>query len=129
MNNKTVRLILGVSLNAIAIVFVIFFIYTVGTKGFAFGAKVFDEQPMNINEVTREVEVIIPEGVTTKQLAQILYSKGLIEDLNVFYVQVELSDYKKKFVAGTYTLSNSMKPTELMAALSVSTASENSTEN
>lgn len=117
MNNKTIRLIISISLNAIAIALAVFFIYSVGTKGFEFGAKVFNEHSIDTESTAREVEVTIPEKVTTRQLATILYNRDLIEDVNVFYVQVELSDYKGKFVAGTYKLKSSMKPTELMAAL------------
>lgn len=118
MKNKSIRLVLGISLNAIFIVVVIFLIYSVGTKGFAFGAKVFNEKAMDTASTAREVEVVIPEGVTPKELAKILYSKNLIDDATVFRVQVELSDYKKKIIAGTYKLSSSMKPTDMLKTIS-----------
>ena len=127
MNNKTVRLMISISLNAIAIALAVFFIYSVGTKGFEFGAKIFNEQSIDSESTAREVEVTIPEKVTTKQLAKILYNKDLIDDVNVFYFQVELSDYKGKFIAGTYKVKSSMKPTELMAALCTA-ASETTAE-
>ena len=52
------------------------------------------------------------------QLASQLYDKGLIDDKTVFYFQVKLSDYKDKFKDGTYSLNTSMKPTDMMKALS-----------
>lgn len=117
MNNKIIRLIISISLNAIAIALAVWFVYTVGTKSFEFGAKVFNEQAVDTVSTEREVEVTVPEDVSTKQIADILYKKDLILDKTVFYVQVELSDYKNKFVAGTYKIKSSMKPTEIMAEL------------
>ena len=122
MKNKSVKLIIGISLNAIAIVLVIFLVYSVGIKAFEFGAKVFNEQSVDVESMNREVEVTIPDKITTSQLTQILYTKGLIKDKNVFYVQVELSDYKNKFIEGTYTLGTSMKPSKIMETLCTATA-------
>ncbi|SEV94221.1 endolytic transglycosylase MltG [[Clostridium] fimetarium] len=118
MKNKSVKLIIGISLNAIAIVLVIFLVYSVGTNAFAFGGKVFNEKSVDIESLNREVEVTIPDKITTSQLTKILYTKGLIDDKKVFYVQVELSDYKNKFIEGTYTLGTSMKPSQMMETLS-----------
>ena len=121
MKNKSIKLIIGISLNAIAIVLVIFLIYSVGTNAFAFGAKVFNEQSVDDESANRVVEVTIPSKITTSQLTQILYTKGLINDKNIFYVQVELSDYKNKFIEGTYTLGTSMKPSKIMETLTTAT--------
>jgi len=118
MKNKSVKLIIGISLNAIAIVLVIFLVYSVGIMAFEFGGKVFNEQSVDVESMNREVEVTIPDKITTSQLTNVLYTKGLIEDKNVFYVQVELSDYKNKFIEGTYTLGTSMKPSKIMETLS-----------
>jgi len=121
MKNKSIKLIIGISLNAIAIVLVIFLVYSVGTNAFAFGAKVFNEQSVDDESANRVVEVTIPSKITTSQLTQILYTKGLINDKNIFYVQVELSDYKNKFIEGTYTLGTSMKPSKIMETLTTAT--------
>lgn len=115
--NKRIKLIIGISLNALAIVIAIFLIYSVGNRAFEFGAKVFDEQAVDSASSAREVEVTIPENITTSQLADLLFQKGLIDDKSVFYVQVELSEYKDKFAAGTYTLNTSMTSTKIMKVL------------
>lgn len=128
MKNKSIKLIIGISLNAIAIVFVVFLVYSVGNKAFAFGAKVFNEQSIDSDSTAREVEVSISDNVTTKQLANILYAKGLINDKNVFYCQVELSDYKNKFITGTYKLNTSMKPTKIMETLCTATTESSAEE-
>lgn len=115
--NKRIKLIIGISLNALAIVIAIFLIYSVGNRAFEFGAKVFDEQAVDSASSAREVEVTIPDNITTSQLADLLFQKGLIDDKSVFYVQVELSEYKDKFAAGTYTLNTSMTSTKIMKVL------------
>lgn len=125
MKNKSIKLIVGISLNAIAIAFVVFLVYSVGNKAFAFGAKVFNEQSVDSGSVAREVEVSISDNITTKQLTNVLYAKGLIDDKNVFYCQVELSDFKNKFITGTYKLNTSMKPTTIMETLCTATTTEN----
>lgn len=127
MNNKSIKLIVGISLNAIAIVLVIFLIYSVGNKAFAFGAKVFNEQSVDTESADRDIEITIPQNITTNQLVSMLYNKGLIDDKNVFYIQIMLSDYKNKVLPGTYTLSTSMKPTAIMEALCTATSESEST--
>jgi len=117
MKNKSIKLILGISLNAIGILLVIFAVYSVGNQAFAFGAKVFNEQSVDDESMNREVEVTISDKVTTGQLTDILYTKGLINDKRIFYVQVELSDYKNKFIEGTYKLGTSMKPSQIMETM------------
>ena len=117
MDNKNIRTVVSVSLNMILIIIAMVVIFIVSSKGFAFGAKIFDERGMDTTATAREIEVVIPSKVTTSQLTDILYAKGLIEDKNVFKVQVLLSDYRDKFIAGTYVLTTDMKPTEMMEKL------------
>ena len=53
-----------------------------------------------------------------------LYDKGLVKDKTCFYYQIILSDYKDKFVGGTYTLNTAMTPTEMMKVLSCADTGE-----
>ena len=62
--------------------------------------------------------ITIPDGASNSQVADIILNNGLIEDKNLFLVQLMLSDYSKSILPGTYTLSTTMKPTEIMVALS-----------
>ena len=81
MNKKSIRMILGVSLNVIVIAVGVFIIFTAG-------------------------------------------SKALVKDKTCFYYQIILSDYKDKFVGGTYTLNTAMTPTEMMKVLSCADTGE-----
>ena len=46
-----------------------------------------------------------------------LYDKGLVKDKTIAYFQIQFSDYREKFVGGTYELNTGMKPTQIMEAM------------
>ena len=89
MNNKSIRMVVSLSLNALFIAIAVVVVVMFGTKAYTFGNR----------------------------LASQLYEKGLISDEKIFYFQVKLSDYKDKFKAGTYSLNTGMKPTDMMKIL------------
>lgn len=123
---KLAGTILSVSCRTLVFVLVAMLLYFVGRTMFDFGRAVFNETAMATSQNAVEVEVTIPEGYTISQVADILKDNGLISDTVVFRAQARLSEYYNKFIPGTYTLSNSMKPSEIMAAISVEP--ENRTE-
>ena len=114
MNNKSIRMIVSISLNALFIAIAVIVVVTVGTKAYTFGNKIFNERAVDTVDNAKVVDVTISSGVSAGQL----YDKGLIDDKTVFYFQVKLSDYKDKFKDGTYSLNTSMKPTDMMKVLS-----------
>ena len=116
---KLAGTILSVSCRTLVFVLVAMLLYFVGRTMFDFGRAVFNETAMASSQNAVEVEVTIPEGYTISQVADILKDNGLISDTVVFRAQARLSEYYNKFIPGTYTLSNSMKPSEIMAAISV----------
>lgn len=117
MDKKSVRMIVGVSLNVILVAVGVFIIFTAGSKAYTFGHNIFDEEAVSSEAQAKETDVTITDGITAKQLAKIIYDKGLVKDKTIFYFQVLLSDYKDKFVGGTYTLNTAMTPTEMMQVL------------
>ena len=110
-------MIVGVSLNVILVAVGVFIIFTAGSKAYTFGHNIFDEEAVSSEAQAKETDVTITDGITAKQLAKIIYDKGLVKDKTIFYFQVLLSDYKDKFVGGTYTLNTAMTPTEMMQVL------------
>lgn len=126
MDKKSVRMIVGVSLNVILVAVGVFIIFTAGSKAYTFGHNIFDEEAVSSEAQAREADVTITDGITAKQLAKLIYDKGLVKDKTIFYFQVILSDYKDKFVGGTYTLNTAMTPTEMMQVLTgTNTGEEN----
>ena len=69
-------------------------------------------------EPGRNVKVQIPEDVSMKKLADVLEENGLIEDANIFRIQMKLADSPETVKAGTYELNTSMAPTEMLKILS-----------
>ena len=92
MNNKSIRMIVSISLNALFIAIAVIVVVTVGTKAYTFGNKIFNERAVDTVDNAKVVDVTISSGVSAGQLASQLYDKGLIDDKTVFYFQVKLSD-------------------------------------
>ena len=115
MNNKSIRMVVSLSLNALFIAIAVVVVVMFGTKAYTFGNNIFNEKSVDTVDNAKVVEVTIADGVTAKRLASQLY--GLISDEKIFYFQVKLSDYKDKFKAGTYSLNTGMKPTDMMKIL------------
>ena len=111
-------MLVSVSLNVLIIVLGIYLVFFMGSKAYSFGEKVFNEQSVDSEDNARTVEVTIPTGIQSKKLASLLYDKGLVHDKTIAYFQIQFSDYKDKFVSGTYELNTGMTPTEIMEVLS-----------
>lgn len=115
---KLAGTILSVSCKTLLFVLVVFLLIFVGRGLYDFGQKIFREEALTSSEYAYSKEITIPEGKSVMDVAELLEEEGMIEDSKLFFVQVLLSDYYKKFVPGTYTISTDMKPTEIMVTIS-----------
>lgn len=71
---------------------------------------------VDVNDST-QIEVEIPSGSSTNAIAQILYDKELIKDMNVFKYFAKKEGYDVKLKAGSFTLSKDMNVEGLLNAL------------
>lgn len=124
MDNKTIRLIISITLNAVIILAGVYIIFTAGNKAYSFGHNIFNEEAVTTQANAREVSVTVTASDTSKCIAKTLYNKGLVKDETIAYLQIVLSDYKDKFQAGTYELDTSMKPSEMFEIMCKTTAEE-----
>lgn len=124
MDNKTIRLIISITLNAVIILVGVYIIFTAGNKAYSFGHNIFNEEAVTTQANAREVSVTVTASDTSKSIAKTLYNKGLVKDETIAYLQIVLSDYKDKFQAGTYELDTSMKPSEMFEIMCKTTAEE-----
>lgn len=124
MDKKSIRMILGISLNVILVAVGVFIIFSAGSKAYTFGHNIFDEETVSTLEEAKETDVTITDDITPKQLAKLIYDRGLVKDKSIFYFQIILSDYKDKLKGGTYTLNTAMTPTQMLEVLSASTGEE-----
>lgn len=128
MSNKSVRMLITISLNALIIVLGIYIVFMAGKNAYTFGESIFNEQAVDSEGNARTVEITITTGISAGKLASLLYDKGLVKDETVTYFQIIFSDYKDNFVGGTYELNTGMKPTEIMEALAPDTDTTESSE-
>lgn len=105
--------VISASIGIIFFVLSIMLLFYAGKKGYAFGEAVFLEKPAS-SGLGSNILVELDKGMDTRQLASYFEKKGLVEDDLVFYVQIVLSDYNKKYVPGQYMLNTNMKPTEML---------------
>lgn len=103
--------------NIILALAVILLGYLIVSKAYSFGYRLFAEEPMSLAPGIEKV-VVIEEGMSLGQVANMLEDGGVIRDATIFKVQNKLSHYSSSFEAGTYTLNTSMTNEEIMAVLS-----------
>ena len=118
MNTKNVVLaVFSTIVKVVLVVLVLMFIYKAAVKAYDFGYAIFEDKPV-AETPGRDVTISITEGKTTKEIGEILESKGLVSDATTFYLQNLLSSYKDELQPGMYTLNTSMTPTEMMEIMS-----------
>lgn len=108
-------MIIKIALAAVVIIVV----FRLSVYAYDFGYQVFANEPMSSGE-GRTVSVVVSEGMSGRELAKLLEQRGLIEDADVFYVQMRLSvsDYDDALlVSGVYDLSTAMTAEEMIAVL------------
>lgn len=98
-------------------------IYRGAIMAYEYGYRIFEEPPMASGE-GREVEVTIPEGMSSKEMGELLYKKGLIRDEKLFQLQYMLSEYKKDLLPGTFTLKTSMTVDEMLKTMTIEPAED-----
>jgi UPF0755 protein len=94
------------------------FIYRGALLAYDYGYRIFEEAPMSEGE-GREVVITIPEGMSSKEMGELLFMKGLIRDEKLFRIQYMLSEYKEELVPGTFTLRTNMTVEEMLKAMTV----------
>lgn len=115
MNAKqVVGAFLGVIFKIVIWVIIIMVVYKYAIYGYSFGFQVFSDRPLATAATAVTVNVPIVEGKSNMEIARLLKEKGLIQDANVFYVQLLLSDYKDKLRPGIYDFSTAMSAEEMI---------------
>lgn len=120
---------LGMIFKIVLWAIIIMVVYKWALYGYAFGFNVFSDRPIATSAQGMTINVVLMEGKSNKEIAELLKEKGLIEDANVFYVQLLLSDYKDKLQPGIYDLSTSMTAEEMMQVMSADAEGEEDQES
>lgn len=126
--NAIVRTVINISVNILVLAVMLMLTYTWAGKGYEFGKAIFTEKGMTSEENAKQVVVTIPKDSSTGDIAEIITKAGLVQDKNVFLVQLVLSGDKDKIEAGTYTLSTADTPADIIQKLTRTVMKEEETQ-
>ncbi len=118
MNLK--KIILGLLDTAVKVAFVIVAVMLISKYSkvaYDYGYRIFNQKPVS-SGTGRTVTVTISEGDSANKIAEKLATVGLITDKNLFLLQEKFSDYNGLEAPGTYELSTSMTPEEMLQIMS-----------
>lgn len=126
MNGKQLAgTILGTVLKIAIAVIVVFYVYKAAAVAYDYGYRIFAEEPVS-QEPGYDVTVAITSDKDTKDIGELLESRGLIRDSKLFVLQELMSEYHGKIREGAYTLNTSMTVEEM---LEIMAAEEEETES
>lgn len=114
-------------LKILLVVLISFGLYHIGTYAFDFGRQIYSEEGMTAAP-GKDVAVVISEGESTKEIAQMLEQFGLIRNSFVFLVQERLSKYHGQIQPGNYVLNTSQSGNDMIAILSGQTETSGNEE-
>ena len=114
-------------LKILLVVLISFGLYHVGTYAFDFGRQIYSEEGMTAAP-GKDVAVVISEGESTKEIAQMLEQFGLIRNSFVFLVHERLSKYHGQIQPGNYVLNTSQSGNDMIAILSGQTETSGNEE-
>lgn len=113
--------------NLILVIVLIYALPKVAERSYKL-ARDFVEQSdkENSNEiVSKQVDIVIPSGASTSQIAKILEENGLVSNADLFTIKVKFSEYDGTFKKGSYSLDTSMTDEEIMEILKKGTLAQN----
>ncbi len=115
---QVVFAVLGTIFKVVAAIMIVYFVYQASMLAYDYGYRVFTEPAMAQEGNGVDIVVEITMGKTERQIGQILESKGLVRDGNLFYIQTLLSEYSGQLLPGRYVLNTSMTAKEIMEIMS-----------
>ncbi len=123
MNAK--KIVLGLLDTVVKVVFIIIvamLIIKYAKVAYSYGYQIFNQSAVS-SGTGRTVTVTIGNGDSAKEIGEKLFSVGLITDKTLFRLQEMFSEYHGMEKAGTYELSTTMTPEEMLAVMSGGTKS------
>ena len=105
--------VVKLSLIAIAVMY----ISRYAKVAYDYGYQIYNQKPAYPYD-TSTMMITITEDMGVKEIAERLKSRGLIKDTTLFRLQERFSEYHYKMVPGTYELSPSQTPEEMIRIMS-----------
>ncbi len=124
MNGKQLALtIASTVLKIAAAIVVVFFVYKIGATAYDYGYRIFAEPPVS-EPPGNDVTIVVNDEKDIKDIAEMMETRGLIRDSNLFVLQEMFSEYHGKLQNGAYTLNSSMTAEEMLAVMACDTEDE-----
>ena len=129
MNSRSIGLgVLDAMLKVILVIAAIMVVAKYASVAYSYGYNIYNQTPASQYD-TRTVTVSITDSMSIMDIAELLENRGLIEDKLLFYLQERFSEYHGMIAPGTYDLSPSQTPEEMIELMSAaSLADEETTE-
>lgn len=122
MNAKKVVLgVLDTAAKAALVIIIAVIIIRLSRTGYEYGYQIFNQKPVSTG-TGRTATVTISDGDSAGEIADKLLNVGLITDKTLFKLQEKFSEYSGMEVAGTYELSTSMTPEEMIQVMAAGNA-------
>ena len=115
--------LLDLAVKVFFVLLVIMLISKYSKLAYNYGYRIFNQVPVS-SGTGRTVSVTIKQGDSVSDIADKLAEVGLITDKRLFKLQEKFSDYHGLEAPGTYELSTSMTPEEMLQIMAASVDTE-----
>ena len=118
MNAKKIGLgVLDAIVKIVFVIIVVMLISKYAKLAYDYGYHIFNQSAVS-SGTGRTISFSVGSGDSVDTIADNLASVGLITDKNLFKLQERFSEYHGQEKAGTYELSTSMTPEEMLTIMS-----------
>lgn len=115
--NKVIFKVIRILISITFFLMIVYGLMRIGMTAFDFGYRVFTESAID-EEPGTAFQVTIEEDMSSFEIGELLYQKGLVRDAKFFALQHILSAYADSILPGTYYLNTAMTPKEMMICMS-----------
>lgn len=120
MNGRSFVLgLLDLLVKGFLVVFAIMFISKYASVAYRYGYNIYNQTPASQYD-TRTVTVSITDTMSVMDIAELLENRSLVDDKYLFWLQERFSEYHGLIAAGTYELSPSQTPDEIIGVMCAS---------
>ena len=119
--------ILDAIVKILLVIVAVMLISKYASEAYTYGYNIYNQVPASKYD-TRTVSVSITDSMSVGDIAELLENRGLIKNSKLFWLQERFSEYHGMIAPGTYELSPSMTPDEIIGAMSASSIAESEEE-
>ncbi|SEK79967.1 UPF0755 protein [Butyrivibrio sp. ob235] len=115
--------ILDTLVKVLLVIVAVMLISKYASEAYTYGYNIYNQVPVSKYD-TRTVSVSITDSMSVGEIAELLENRGIINNSKLFWLQERFSEYHGMIAPGTYELSPSMTPDEIIGIMSASSIAE-----